>query len=434
MSDTIDQDESIALANLLEKDLVIPSYQRAYEWDKKNVYTLLDDIYKYYAKRKNTNLGAIILYKNKDGVFEIVDGQQRLITLSLLLKVLNQNYENRLLDNPILCIADTEARIVKNYYAIKEFIDMLAKSDNWNEAAFYDYLTNNIRFYILESKSQDEAFQLFDGRNSKYKDLTPVDLLKAYHLGALDDNFFEKREILQSWDKNINASFSIDDSCNKIEYLYNNVLFNIYNWSLNKEAKPFTKDDVYLYKGFKEEDRYAYVEYCRGNTAHQINKPFKSGKDFFTMTDEYIKTFDALIKKYNLKDKLAQESEIADGFDHRFRCINYLYYCALFAFFDRFGSKVKPFYADMIESFIFEYSLALRVKRAVVSLNSLNKYILESNETRYNFFFECNNALGVEELLKLEVDSIGDRPANDEKVGEIRGKLWDYLTERSAAL
>lgn len=336
------QDEITTLAELLDKNLTIPSYQRAYEWEKKNVLTLLDDIYKYYAKRKNINLGAVILYQNKD-VFEIVDGQQRLITLSLLIKALHKNYNNQLLDNPILCIANTETRIINNYASINDYINMLARSEDWNGEDFYHYLANNISFYVLQAKTQDEAFQLFDGRNSKYKDLTPIDLLKAYHLGALDDNVFEKREILQQWDKNINESFSIDDSCNKIEYLYNNILFNIYNWSLNKPTKSFSKEDVYLYKGFKEDDKYAYVEYCRDNNKYQINKPFKSGKDFFITTSEYIKTLDKLIKKYNFKERIITETNITDGFDHRFRCINYLYYGALFAFFDRFGNKVKNF-------------------------------------------------------------------------------------------
>ena len=79
--------KSIKLFNLLKKNLIIPSYQRPYEWDKSNVYILLDDIYSSYKKNDEINLGAIILNKNNND-FEIVDGQQRLITLSLLLKAL----------------------------------------------------------------------------------------------------------------------------------------------------------------------------------------------------------------------------------------------------------------------------------------------------------------------------------------------------------
>ena len=84
----------------------------------------------------------------------------------------------------------------------------------------------------------------------------------------------------------------------------------------------------------------------------------------------------------------------------------------------------------MIEDFILDYSVLLRIKNAPVSHDSLNTYILKPEKTRYNFFFECNNALSIEELLKLENADLGDQPSADEKVGEMRSKLWKYLKER----
>lgn len=65
----------------------IPPYQRPYRWGYKNVKQLLEDI----ATNKNAGkqkyrIGSVILYINKDGAYEIVDGQQRITTLLLLAK------------------------------------------------------------------------------------------------------------------------------------------------------------------------------------------------------------------------------------------------------------------------------------------------------------------------------------------------------------
>lgn len=416
------KNKTIALLDLLKKDLIIPSYQRPYEWDRSNVYVLLDDIYSNYKKGININLGTVILNK-KDSYYEIVDGQQRLITLSLLTKILDETINIKLLDEKIFCFSNTENKIINNFKSIKEFMNRLINLEGLNINKFDNYIKKSILFYVLETKDSNEAFQLFDGRNSKYKDLTPVDLLKAYHLGALPKNYSKenKKRILKDWNKNIKKSFSIDFSCNKVEYLYNNVLFNIYNWSLNKDIRPFSKSDIYLYKGFVENDKYAYVKYYKNNNSYQINKPFKAGEDFFNMTSIYIKKFNSLINNKNLKVKTNLQS---NEYDYNLRFINYLYYDALFIFYDKFGDKIQGYYKDAIEEFIYKYSLILRVKNKMVNLQSLNYYVLNS---KYNFFFECNNALKVEELLRLELDNIGNRPNKNEKLGEMRSKLWKEL-------
>lgn len=432
MNGAQEQDKTIVLSELLKKNLSIPSYQRAYEWEKKNVFTLLDDIYKYYLEDRTTNLGAIIVHKDKDkDRYEIVDGQQRLITLSLLLRALDFSYDNDLLKNKILCTDNVEARIVKNYQSIKDFLRLISKDESWNQEKFSNYIKQRICFYILAAKTRDEAFQLFDGRNSKYKDLTPIDLLKAYHLGVIGDaDKYEMRDILEPWHKNINDPFSIDDSCNKVEYLFNHVLFNIYNWSLNKETRDFTKEDIYLYKGYKENDAYPYVDYCRKNNSFQVNKPFKAGEGFFKMIEKYVKDLEIIIENRGLKTKLPPEVTEGDIFDYRLRRINYLYYSAMLTFFDRFGDQIKPYYAEMVEEFIFNYCVVLRVNKGVIGVSQLNKYVLDPRETKYNFFFECNNALDVEELLKLENAEFDMTINEKERVADMRRELRDCLIKR----
>ena len=71
-------------SELKGKKFIIPDYQRPYKWTVKNVQQLIDDLLTHFRDSKVYRIGTIVLYKN-DGKSEIVDGQQRLTTLSLLL-------------------------------------------------------------------------------------------------------------------------------------------------------------------------------------------------------------------------------------------------------------------------------------------------------------------------------------------------------------
>ena len=72
--------------------LTIPEYQRPYKWTAKNANQLLDDIEEaMYTNKEVYRVGTLILHLDKEGKYNIVDGQQRTITFSLLLDCLEQN-------------------------------------------------------------------------------------------------------------------------------------------------------------------------------------------------------------------------------------------------------------------------------------------------------------------------------------------------------
>ena len=82
----------ISVEGLLnKKNLAIPHYQRPYRWTTENVSKLLEDIVDSYKKgKKQYRIGTVILHKNEDKL-DIVDGQQRITTLLLILKVREEN-------------------------------------------------------------------------------------------------------------------------------------------------------------------------------------------------------------------------------------------------------------------------------------------------------------------------------------------------------
>ena len=79
----------VAFMQGADKRFVIPVYQRNYDWKTENCKQLFDDLKKVIkTQRKSHFFGSIVSVYNPDGEnmeFQIIDGQQRLTTISLLL-------------------------------------------------------------------------------------------------------------------------------------------------------------------------------------------------------------------------------------------------------------------------------------------------------------------------------------------------------------
>ena len=76
---------------LLKERFYIPAYQRGYRWTEQEVNDLLDDIYEFNTgapeKPLQYCLQPLIVKKEHEGRYEVVDGQQRLTTIFIFLKL-----------------------------------------------------------------------------------------------------------------------------------------------------------------------------------------------------------------------------------------------------------------------------------------------------------------------------------------------------------
>lgn len=79
-----------SIAQIWSDDYVVPLYQRNYAWQEKQIQQLLQDIYDN-SKNPDSNyfIGSLVVLQRPDGIFEVIDGQQRLTTLHLICKSLN---------------------------------------------------------------------------------------------------------------------------------------------------------------------------------------------------------------------------------------------------------------------------------------------------------------------------------------------------------
>ena len=137
---------------------------------------------------------------NNNGELEIVDGQQRFITILLIAKVLS---DGNFLDKDIsyflthLKFSNTisHKNIARNYQAV-----ISRASDIVNEK-FAKFFSERCEMVQIILKSESEAFQFFDSQNARGKDLEPHDLLKAFHLREMNDSdSSEKIAVVSQWE------------------------------------------------------------------------------------------------------------------------------------------------------------------------------------------------------------------------------------------
>ena len=79
--------EQLGISEVLKRyELVVPRYQRDYSWDADYVETFLQDLSFAISQDEPTYfLGSLVVIEKSDNLREVVDGQQRLATTSLLL-------------------------------------------------------------------------------------------------------------------------------------------------------------------------------------------------------------------------------------------------------------------------------------------------------------------------------------------------------------
>lgn len=173
------------------KKLGVPNYQRAYSWRGCHVLDLLKDT---FGHTTSYLMGTVILHdtlgENQEGTLDIVDGQQRLVTLTVLLHVLCQKFNKDIGSLPLLNaqFSDGAAKVVQNTH--KVITDFLAGKSPDEQTLFYERLVSKDRLACLlfnvlilrGAHALDRAYTFFDSVNSKGRSLSDFDLLKAHHL------------------------------------------------------------------------------------------------------------------------------------------------------------------------------------------------------------------------------------------------------------
>ncbi len=227
----------------------IPGYQRPYAWTEVETGILFDDLYDFFLTEPIDNyfLGSIVLIKEDDKPrAEVIDGQQRLTTFSILLaamadaftgnqyKELCQKYlrepgnilvgipgqprlflrrrENDFfakyiqdvkLDelfqlNTVALDSEAKQHIQKNCKVLREKLED-AFSDDQQLLEFCKFLLTRCFLVAVSTPNQESAFRVFSVMNSRGLDLLPTDIIKSNTIGKLPAE--EQGKYTDIWEK-----------------------------------------------------------------------------------------------------------------------------------------------------------------------------------------------------------------------------------------
>ena len=290
-------------------DLVIPDYQRPYKWTAKNAIQLLDDIVDAKNENKETyRVGTLILYQEGEA-YNIVDGQQRTITFSLLLKALGAD-TIKFLEQPLANNPFNIRNIPNNYRILERRVNNII--DDRDRRELLDYIENSCELIVVITEDLSEAFQFFDSQNARGKKLYPHDLLKAYHLREMNDlDVTETEKVVKGWE---------DLDQKELSSLFSDYLYRVKEWTKGNKAWELTEHNIHKFKGITRQDNFPYAMFYKGAFAYadsvnhsampfvsgirnlkpfQLDTPIVAGKPFF----DYAKHYFEILKDIQNNDK-----------------------------------------------------------------------------------------------------------------------------------
>lgn len=404
----------ISVYDLLEDTaLAIPQYQRPYKWTDRHINQLFSDI-AIHKDKSAYRLGTIVFHR-EGSKKNIVDGQQRTISLLLAARALIQrckakklernDLQERLLKleqvmvNPSFASEISQKNIHSNY---REVARIVSRAD-FTEAHI-NFFLSKCQVVAVELADVSEAFQFFDSQNARGRDLEPHDLLKAYHLREFSPrDQASKAKTVADWE---------NSDTQELATLFSQYLYRIRNWSKGVSARYFSKDDSDLFKGVNIDTvaSYPYVEqlriahhyvdhynrqYERQIDSREMGFPFHldqiiiNGRRFF----ELISHYQSMVAKISAEswnghelvgaaglDGYAQKiMDVLNSYSARTRTgdcyVRAMFDCLLIYYIDKFGHAELSCAIEKI--FIWAYSLRLQMQ--VVQLASMDNYVLENN-------------------------------------------------------
>ncbi|UXD88967.1 DUF262 domain-containing protein [Thalassolituus hydrocarboniclasticus] len=216
-------------------DFVIPAYQRPYAWTDDQALELFDDLYSFYLAEPEDDsyfLGSIVLIKAEGKpASEVIDGQQRLTTLTILLSVITSLLEGEVRSDfegyirepgrlsqgirakPRLSLRERDRQFFADYVQAFKFNELFALESAQLEepqqniqrnarllrdrlvSAFANDTAGLIRFgasliqrcflVVVSTASKKSAFRVFSVLNSRGLDLLPTDIIKSDVIGNI---------------------------------------------------------------------------------------------------------------------------------------------------------------------------------------------------------------------------------------------------------
>lgn len=290
--------EVLSIAKLSDYFFVVPDYQREYVWKEDDeVEQFLQDIDNEVESGQSYFIGSIIIVKNNNGKYDVIDGQQRLTTIVLSLcairDLLSQIELNESQDKilskikSLLYEYDLETgkdnvRLELQYPESKDFLDSLITNTNFNEETtpsiirmqeayktirtFYsdkistlgiDKTIEDIRYFLTKvelvkilSENLSSALKIFETINQRGAGLNAMDLIKNLLFSNVIESKFDRiKDIWKKIGENLHKCGEENMPMRFLRYFFiaryivgTEILRedSIYKWLISPEGKKAT--------------------------------------------------------------------------------------------------------------------------------------------------------------------------------------------------
>lgn len=409
------------IAQLLAKQLMIPEYQRPYKWQAKHVNQLIDDIFNHRTK-PCYRLGTVVLHQDKESVnknkkqtLNIVDGQQRLLTLTLLCTILDgaeKAISSTLLEHKFESSVSID-NLKNNAQIISERVASLTAP---KKQELLNFVLNKCELIQVTLDNLSEAFQFFDSQNARGKALAPHDLLKAYHLREMMDATTQTERLhhVSLWEQGVNPD---DDSAN-LHTIMGEFLFRMRRWIDGDYGITFSRHNIDVFKGINlDNTQYAYVdamlaldcavETFNGDPARKWDKQTKSypfqveqvminGKRFFEYIQHYMAIHTSLF--------VGKEAKLASFFNNYTRYsgshrkgdsyVRNLFLCTVMYYYDKFGDVELKKAAQIC----YRWAYYLRLELQRIGMESVDNHA----KSRSGLFRAIRKAVHPQQVLNFQ--------------------------------
>lgn len=227
----------------------IPGYQRPYAWTEEETGILFDDLYEFFQTEAIDNyfLGSIVLIKDENKPYaDVIDGQQRLTTLSILFSVMANSFhteayrnnckkylqeEGNILEgiaaqpriflrdwdqdffskyiqdiqldalvqiDPVTLDTEAKRHIQKNCTVLREKFSEVFNDEN-DLLKFTQFILTRCFLVVVSTPNQESAFRVFSVMNSRGLDLLPTDIIKSMTIGKLPKD--EEQKYTEKWEE-----------------------------------------------------------------------------------------------------------------------------------------------------------------------------------------------------------------------------------------
>lgn len=332
-----------------EKRLVIPFFQRKYVWKEVNWCELFDN---FFLKDKPSFLGSILVQRNDiiagNSKLDVIDGQQRLTTISILIMAIydsindpnKENAKNEILnalfsketfhDNYTPKLSHSKfdkedyeliINFEKNTEDFKEekdgilgcynyFIDRLSDiSDEKKEKVLDDFLNGTYLFWVVITldKEMDEQ-SIFDTLNNSGVSLTASDTIKNFIFKRASE-LYEKK-YLNNYEESMKAVIKLYEDNWEEVFIKDEDIEQYWNSEITTGRIKRTKLDLFLYcfaviKGF-------FSQY--DNNISELTNVYKNFLEKSIENDKDICKLLEELKKFANKFKLNFENNTKETF------------------------------------------------------------------------------------------------------------------------